>query len=167
MNAADEDKGDISEEVHEDEDELHAWCSLEESENEQCQEVMSKRSKAKLKKLAHGSLRSVKNSSCASPKKAVEVKDNWANIRATMDTGAAGHVMPAEMFPRVKLDSTSATKKFVTANGERIKDLGEKTIPFKSAEGVHRCRKCRSASVVQPIDLIEKGRARWQCRDAG
>ena len=28
LNAADEDKGDISEEVHEDEDELHAWCLL-------------------------------------------------------------------------------------------------------------------------------------------
>ena len=31
-NAVDEDKGDISEEVHEDEDELHAWCLLEERE---------------------------------------------------------------------------------------------------------------------------------------
>ena len=29
-----EDKGDISEDVHEDEDELHAWCLLEESEND-------------------------------------------------------------------------------------------------------------------------------------
>ena len=34
LNTADEDKGDISEEVHEDEDELHAWCLLEESGNE-------------------------------------------------------------------------------------------------------------------------------------
>ena len=34
---------DISEEVHEDEDELHAWCSLEEGENEQWQEVSSKK----------------------------------------------------------------------------------------------------------------------------
>ena len=34
LNAVQEDKGDTSEEVHEDEDELHAWCLLEESENE-------------------------------------------------------------------------------------------------------------------------------------
>ena len=62
------------------------------------------------------------------------------NIGATVDTGAAGHVMPAEMFVRVKLDRTSATKKFVAASGKRIKDLGERTIPFKSVEGakVHR-----------------------------
>ena len=44
-----------------------------------------------------------------------------------MDTGAAGHVTLAEMFPRVKLDRTSATKKFLAANGGGIKDLGEKT----------------------------------------
>ena len=35
MNAVEEDKGGISEEVREDEDELHAWCLLEESDNEQ------------------------------------------------------------------------------------------------------------------------------------
>ena len=35
LNVVDEDEGHISVEVHEDEDELHAWWSLEESENEQ------------------------------------------------------------------------------------------------------------------------------------
>ena len=34
-NSVEEGRGDISEEVHEDEDELRAWCLLEESENEQ------------------------------------------------------------------------------------------------------------------------------------
>ena len=66
------------------------------------------------------------------PRNVIEVKDNWVNITATMDTGAAGHVMLAEMFPRVRLYRTSTTKKFVAANGEKIKDLGEKTIPFRS-----------------------------------
>ena len=94
----------------------------------------------KLKKFAHESLLSVENSSCASPWKDIEVKDNWVNIRATMDTGAAGHVMPAEMFPRVKLDRTSTTKKFVAANGDRINTMGEKTIPFKSVRESWQCR---------------------------
>ena len=48
-----------------------------------------------------------------------------------------------------KLQGVSS-KKFVAANGERIKDLGEKAIPFKSVEGVHRCIKFRSANVVKP-----------------
>ena len=43
--------------------------------------------------------------------KVIEVKDNWVDIRATKDTGVAGHVMLAEMFPRVKLDRTSTTNK--------------------------------------------------------
>ena len=101
------------------------------------------------------------------PRKVIEVKDNWVNTRATLDTGAVGHVMPAEMFPRVKPDRTSLTKKFGAANGERTKDLGEKTIPFKSVEGVHRCTQFRSANVVRLFYLNEKGRASWQCRGAG
>ena len=66
------------------------------------------------------------------------------------------HVMRAEMCPRVKLDRTSRTKKFVAANGDRIKDLGEKTVPFKSVEGVHRCIKIRSANVVKPLISVRK-----------
>ena len=118
-------------------------------------------------KLDHESLLSVENNSGVPPRKVIEVKDNWVNTRATLDTGAVGHVMPAEMFPRVKLDRTSLTKKFGAANGERTKDLGEKTIPFKSVEGVHRCTQFRSANVVRPFYLNEKGRASWQCRGAG
>ena len=123
-------------------------------------EVASKKSKLKSKKIAHESLLSVENISCASPRKVVEVKDNWVNIRATMDTAAAGHVMLAEVFPRVMLDRTSTTQKFVAANGEEIKDLGEKTIPFKSVK-IQERRRCES------LDLNGKGRASWQRRCAG
>ena len=45
QDAAEEDNGDISEEVRENEDELHACSLLEESENEQWQEVVSKKSR--------------------------------------------------------------------------------------------------------------------------
>ena len=86
LNAAEEDKGDTGEEVREDDDELRAWCLLEESENEQWQEVVSKKSKLKSKKVAHESLLSVDNKSCASRRKVIEAKDNCENIRATMDT---------------------------------------------------------------------------------
>ena len=106
LNAVEEDKGDISEEVHEDEDELLAWCLLEESGGEQLQEVTSKKSRLK-KKLDHESSLSVENNSGVPARKVIEVKDNGVNIRATMDTGAAGHVMLEEMFPRVKLDRMS------------------------------------------------------------
>ena len=64
--------------------------------------------------------------------------------------------MPEEMFLRVKLDRASTTKKFVAADGGRIKELGEKTKPFKSVEGVHRFIKFRSASVVKPLISMRK-----------
>ena len=89
----------------------------------QQQESISKKSKLKLKKLAHESLVIVENNSCASPRKVIKVKDNEVNIRAIMDTGAAGHVMQAEMFPRVKLDRTNAAKKFVAAKWRKDQRL--------------------------------------------
>ena len=41
---------------------LQLWCSLEESENEQWQEVISRRDKQKVKKASPTSLLSVENS---------------------------------------------------------------------------------------------------------
>ena len=87
----------------------------------------------------------------SSPKKIVEVTDRWVKVRVTMDSGAAGHVMPVATFPRVKLKRKTSPKKFVAANGEQIRDLGEKNMPFKTNEGIQRCMTFRSASVVKPI----------------
>ena len=78
-----------------------------------------------------------------------------------MDTGAAGHAMPAEMFPRVELDRTSTAKKFVAANGENIK--GEKTILFKSRGRSAQVHKFQKRKRCEALDLNEKGRASWQC----
>ena len=73
-----------------------------------------------------------------------------------MDSGAAGHVMLETMFPCVKLERKTSPKKFVAANGEQIKDLGEKNIPFKTNEGIQRCITLRSANVVKPIVSVQK-----------
>ena len=91
-----------------------------------------------------------------SPKKIVEVKDKWVKVRVTTDSGAAGHVMPETMFPHVKLERKTSPKKFVAANGEQIKDLGEKSIPFNTNEGVQRCMTFRSANVVKPLISMQK-----------
>ena len=91
-----------------------------------------------------------------SPKKTLEVKDQWVKVRVTMGSGAAGHAIPETMFPHVKLESNTSPKKFVAANGEQIKDLGEKSIPFKTNEGVQRCMTFRSANVVKPHISMQK-----------
>ena len=55
------------------------------------------------------------------------------------------------MFPHVKLERKTSPKKFVAANGEKIKDWGGKNIPFKTNWGIQRCTTFRSASVVKPL----------------
>ena len=99
------------------------------------------------------SVESCKNSDS---RKVVEMKDKWVKVRVTMDSGAAGHVMPETMFPHVKLERKTSPKKFVAANGEQIKDLGEKSIPFKTNEGIQRCITFRSANVVKPLISMQK-----------
>ena len=96
---------------------------------------------------------SVENSHNSSPKKIVDVKDRWVKVRVPMDSGAAGQMMLEAMFPRVKLERKTSPKKFVAANGEQIRDLVEKNIPFKSNEGIQRCITFRSASVVKLLYL--------------
>ena len=88
--------------------------------------------------------------------KIIEVQDRWEKVRVPMDCGAAGHVMPEAMFPRVKLERKISPKRFVAANGEQIRDVGEKTIPIKTNEGIQRCITFRSASVVTPLISMQK-----------
>ena len=77
-------------------------------------------------------------------------------VRVTMDSGGAGHVMGETVFSCVKLERKTTPKKFVAANGEQIKDLGEKNIPFKTNEGIQRCITFRSANVVKPLISMQK-----------
>ena len=154
--AVDEDENENIEESVEDEDDLQAWCLLEESEIEQWQEVINRRSKKRVKRANQSSLLSVENSQNVSSKKVVETKDRWMKVRVTMDTGAAGHVMPEAMFPNVKLERKTPPMKFVTANGDQIRDFSEKNIPFRTNEGIQRCITFRSANVVKPLISMQK-----------
>ena len=109
----------------------------------------------------------VEHGSChnSKTKEITEVKDRWVKVRVTMDSGAAGHVMPETMFPRVKLERKASPKTFVAANGEQIRDLGEKRIPFKTKEGTQRSITFRSANIVELSHLNAKSSPSWKrCR---
>ena len=134
--------------MREDEDELHAWCLLEESWNERWQKVTRKKSKLEWNKLDHESLLGVENNSGALLRKIIEVNDNWVSIRATLACHA-GRDVPERKSWTVRTQQ---------------RDSLQQTIPIKSVEGAHRCR--RNASAAKPY-LNEKGRASWQCRSAG
>ena len=88
--------------------------------------------------------------------KVIEVKDRWLKVRVTMDAGAAGHVVLEAMF-HVKLERKTSSKKFVASNGEQIKDLVEKNIPFETYEGIQRCITYRKVRVLSNVS--------FQCRN--
>ena len=165
--AIDEDDSENVEESAEDEDDLQAWCLLEESENEQWQEVISRRNKQRVKRANQASLLSVESSQNLSPKKIVEVRDKWVKVRVTMDSGAAGHVMPGTMFPRVKLECKTSPKKFLAANGEQIKDLGEKKHSIQDKRGNSEVHDIQKRECCQTPHFIANGRPSWKCRCAG
>ena len=73
--AVDEDENENIEESVEEEDDLQTWCLLEESESEQWQEVISKRSKQRAKRVNQASLLSVESCKNSDSKKVVEMKD--------------------------------------------------------------------------------------------
>ena len=95
-------------------------------EDEQWQEVISRRDTQNTEESQPASLLSVENNQNCSSNKIIDwCDDRWVKIRATMDS-----VMPENMFPRVKLEQKTEPKKFVAASGQQIKDKGEKTTSF-------------------------------------
>ena len=86
----------------------------------------------------------------------IEQKNDWTRITATLDSGAAEHVIPLGMFPTLPLQNTDSGRHYVTASGNRIKDRGEKKVQFTTTTGKRRTIKFRSSAVVKP--LISVGR---------
>ena len=74
-----------------------------------------------------------------------EQKDHHSSKGQTCESqshhgsGAASHVMLKAMFLLVKLERETSPNNFVAANGEQIRDSGDKNIPFKRHEGIQKC----------------------------
>ena len=125
MYSIDEDDCENAKEPAENEEDLQAWCLLEESQSSVTVE------RGEQRQFEFG--------------KIAEVKDKWVKVGVTIYSGAAGHVMPQTTFPHIKLERKTSPKKFVAANGEQIKDLGEEhSIQDKWSSEVHdtRDREC-------------------------
>ena len=102
--------------------------------------MISTRSRQRAKKTNEASPLGVENGYDLSPKKIVEEKDRWVKVRVTMDSGAAGHVMPETMFPHVKIERKTPPKKFVASQG-----LGCEEISIQNKRGrseVHNIQEC-------------------------
>ena len=63
-------------------------CTAIDDENEQWQEVISRRDKHNMKKANQASLLSEENSQNSNSKKMTEIKDRCVQVTVTMDSGA-------------------------------------------------------------------------------
>ena len=155
MYAVDEDDGENAEESTENDEDLQAWCLLEESENEQWQEVISKHNKRNVKKANPASLLRVENNHNSNPKKIVEETDKWVKVRVAMDSGAAGHVMPEAMFPMLSL-SAKRHQRSLWPQMESKANTWVRKIPFKTSERIQMCITFRSANNVKHLISMQK-----------
>ena len=116
-----------------------------------------------MKKANHASLMNVESSHYSKTKEIIEVKDRRVKVRVTMDSGAARHVIPETMFPRVKLERKTSPKKLVAASGEQIRDLGEKKFSRQMRE--LRGPKQNECECCQTSHFNEKSSPSWKrCR---
>jgi hypothetical protein len=57
----------------------------------------------------------------------------WRKVTATVDSGSANHVAPEGEFDHIKLEQSEGSKagtKYVTADGHRVPNLGQKLFPM-------------------------------------
>ena len=65
----------------------------------------------------------VENNQSSNPKKIVEATEKWVQVRVSVNSAAAGHVVFDGMFQRVNFEGKIAPKKFVSATGKEIVDF--------------------------------------------
>ena len=79
-----------------------------------------------------------------------EVRGNWVRISAGIDSCAANTVIPIDMFPELPTKQTEKTgKDFTCANGGKIKNEGEKIIPFHTNEGEKKSVRAQRTKVTR------------------
>eukprot|EP00972_Heterocapsa_arctica_P076901 11343114-Heterocapsa_arctica.AAC.1 len=89
-----------------------------------------------------------------------EAKDyKWTKISAIVDSGAVEHVLPEKWIPCVKMVESpgfKASKKYLSATGQEIPNLGQKAIVGKTREGQSRGIVFQVAPVRKPLMSVAK-----------
>ena len=70
-------------------------------------------------------------------------KPEWVSIEVVMDSGGAESVAPSDMAPWVPIkesDGSRAGRKYISASGEVLQNLGEKMVSVYTNEGMLRQR---------------------------
>ena len=136
INAVDEPEG-----VHdEDEGDEAAWCIVEDNECHECaSDVFGKVvSKSEKKRAKQDEKDAGKEEDDKQEIHVIEeVQGKWVRISAGVDSCASNTVIPSKMFPTMAKKETEQSRKgkeFTAANGGKIKNEGEKMIPFRTRD---------------------------------
>jgi hypothetical protein len=83
----------------------------------------------------------------------------WTKISAIIDSGAVEHVLPERWLPCIKMEESpgsKAGKKYLSATGQEIPNLGQKAIVGKTREGQARGIVFQVAPVRKPLMSVAK-----------
>jgi len=89
-----------------------------------------------------------------------ESKDEYAGyvkVTATVDSGSAEHAMPSKSFDKVPtVKGPKFGRKYLTANGEKIANEGEKVLKMQTATGMPIGVRWQMTRVVKPLLSVKK-----------
>ena len=83
----------------------------------------------------------------------------WVSIEVVMDSGAAESVAPSDMAPWVPIkesDGSRAGRKYISASGEVLQNLGEKMVSVYTNEGMPAEATFQVADVTRPLCSIAR-----------
>jgi hypothetical protein len=75
----------------------------------------------------------------AAPLMQVGAESEWIRVEATMDSGSAEHVLPAGWLEKLPMEESAGSrtgKKYLAASGEKVPNMGEKTVEAITNEGM-------------------------------
>eukprot|EP00972_Heterocapsa_arctica_P051143 7518862-Heterocapsa_arctica.AAC.1 len=75
-------------------------------------------------------------------------------IEGTMDSGASNSVAPVEVLPGVRVSESAGSRAgqhYISAGNERIPNIGEQLVRFKTKEGHRSSIKWQCAPVTKPL----------------
>jgi len=86
-----------------------------------------------------------------------EVQGDWIKVTATVDSGSAAHALPSKSFEKVPAtEGPKFGQKYLTANGDKIVNEGEKVLKMRTDAGMPIGVKWQMTKVVKPLLSVKK-----------
>jgi len=86
-----------------------------------------------------------------------ETRGDWVKVTATVDSGSAEHALPSKSFSKVPTKKgPKFGRKYLTANGDKITNEGEKVLRMVTSAGVPVGVVWQMTKVVKPLLSVKK-----------